>query len=253
MLVHPSRRIRHTRYNSEVEKQRKSSRDRFVTRDADIRAVLMTDLRGRYSDSQNDLILEEFGCNSARTDVAVINGVLHAYEIKSDSDSLDRLPSQIEAYKGVFQYVTLVCGERLISRARGVIPAWWGIEKAQCKDGTVVLRATRSAKLNPKQDPLALANMLWKTEALACLRKFGHSMVTSRHSAEKVSRAVADNIPVDILSDQVRGAIKIRGGSGFAKRSSQDGGLCTTVPTVPPNHSSDLSWLLEQRYPHLLD
>ncbi len=92
MLGDSSKRIRHTRYNSDVEKQRKSSRDSFVTRDADIRAVLMTDLRQRYNDSHNDLIVDEFGCNSARTDVAVINGVQHAYEIKCDSDSLDRLP-----------------------------------------------------------------------------------------------------------------------------------------------------------------
>jgi hypothetical protein len=70
-----------------------------------------------YTDKQHDLIVEEFGCNSARTDIAVINGSLHAFEIKSDSDSLDRLPSQIEAYQGVFEYITLVCGSRLLKRA----------------------------------------------------------------------------------------------------------------------------------------
>jgi hypothetical protein len=232
-------------YNSDVEKQRKSLKYRYVTRDADIRKVLVSDLRETYNDKDHDLVVEEFGCNTARTDVAVINGALHAFEIKSDSDTLDRLPSQVAAYQGVFQYVTLVCGERLLSHAREAIPKWWGIQKARCEDGVVVLLPIRTPKLNPKQDTLSLAQMLWKTEALRCLRKHGHKIVTSKNSADEVAQAVAENIPINILSDEVRQAIKVRGGSGFARRSSQDDGSYSTVSTVPVKHSSDLSWLLE--------
>ena len=242
-----------TRYNSDVEKQRKSSRDRFVTRDADIRKVLMSELRQTYNDKDHDLIVEEFGCNSARIDVAVINGALHAFEIKSDSDSLDRLPSQIEAYRGVFQYVTLVSGERLLAHARETIPKWWGIQKARCEDGAVVLRSLRTAKLNPQQDALSLAKMLWKIEALTCLRKYGYKIVTSKHSAGEVALAVAENIPVGVLSDELRQAIKVRGGSGFARRSSPSDDSCSTVSTVPVSHFSDLSWLLAPQYQYLPD
>ena len=64
-----------------------------MTRDVDIRKALLANLEVKYGDSSHDLIVEEFGCKTARADVAVINGFLHAYEIKSDSDSLDRLPS----------------------------------------------------------------------------------------------------------------------------------------------------------------
>jgi len=99
------------RNNPGVTKRAKPSQSRLVTRDSDIRRVLLADLSQLYSDKDHDLIVEEFGCNSARIDIAVINGALHAFEIKSDSDSLDRLPSQIEAYQGVFEYITkqIIC------------------------------------------------------------------------------------------------------------------------------------------------
>lgn len=216
----------------------------LVTRDLDIRQVLLADLQQRFSDSQHDLIVEEFGCKTARADVAVINGSLRAYEIKSDSDSLDRLSSQINGYKGVFEFVTLVCGRRLLNRARKSIPDWWGLQKAEQQNGKVTIRELRSAKPNPELDPLCLAKMLWKVEALACLRKHGHREVTSRNSAGDVWDAVAKRIPTAVLANEVRVAIKARGGSGFVKQSARGGGSWTIESTVQPAHSSALSWLL---------
>jgi hypothetical protein len=83
----------------------------FVTRDADIRSVLVAELKQRFSDPSHDLILEEFGCKTARIDIAVVNGALHGFEIKSDSDSLARLAGQAEQYGRVFDFVTLICVE----------------------------------------------------------------------------------------------------------------------------------------------
>lgn len=243
----------HSRYNSTVENYGKPSRKGLVTRDRDIRKVLLADLRQKYNDKDHNLIVEEFGCNAARTDVAVINGSLHAFEIKSDSDSLDRLPSQVQAYQGVFEFITLVCGWRLLDRARVTVPKWWGLQKAECKDGTVVLRQLRAPKLNPEQDAIALAKMLWKTEGLACLRKYGHKVVTSKHTADEVAKAVADNIPLATLSNEVRQAIKIRGGSGFARQSIRDDDLCTIESTAQGNRLPDLSWLLSEQFQSRLD
>jgi len=160
-------------YNLNVSSKTKTPRSKPVTRDVDIRKVLLEGLEAKYSDRDHDLIVEEFGCKAARADVAVINGVLHAYEIKSDSDSLDRLPSQIDAYQGVFEYVTLVCGRRLLERARTAIPDWWGLQRAEFKGGSISIRELRAPKPNPNQNPLAVAKMLWKTEALVVLRKYG--------------------------------------------------------------------------------
>jgi len=229
----------------------KAPRSKPVTRDVDIRKALLANLEVKYSDSGHDLIVEEFGCKTARADVAVINGFLHAYEIKSDSDSLDRLPSQIDAYQGVFEYVTLICGRRLLERARTAIPKWWGLQRAEFRDGGVLIHELRAAKPNPNQNPFAVARMLWKTEALAVLRRFGHRGVTSRCTADEVWNAVAAHVPITELTNEVRQAIKARGGSGFAKLSVPDDDSCTTESTVLANHSPDLSWLLSLQSPHL--
>ena len=215
-----------------------------VTRDSDIRQALLSELRLHYGDTENDLIIEEFGCKKARTDIAIINGSLHAFEIKSDRDSLERLPSQVHAYQEVFEYITLVCGRRLLDRARTMIPAHWGLKKAEFTNGSVVLKEVRTPKFNKDQNALALAHMLWKTEALRCLRKYGHRLVTSRNSAKEVSEAVAASIPVPVLSDEVRAAIKARGGSGFERKSIEDDDWCTIQSTDRLNHSLSLDWLL---------
>jgi hypothetical protein len=78
----------------------------------------------------------------------VINGALHAFEIKSDSDTLDRLPSQIQAYQGVFEYLTLVCGRPLLGRARTAVP----LQKVECKNGQLTIQQIRAPQLNPRQD-----------------------------------------------------------------------------------------------------
>ncbi len=238
-------------YNVDVAYHLKPPKSKPVTRDADIRSVLLASLKAKYSDKNHDLIVEEFGCKAALADVAVINGFLHAYEIKSDSDSLDRLPSQMDAYESVFEYVTLVCGRRLLERARTAIPDWWGLQRAEFKVGVVSIRELRAPKPNPNQSPLAVAKMLWKIEALRVLRKYGHRGVTSKCTADEVSNALAAHVPIAELTNEVRQAVKARGGSGFAKLSIPDDDSCTIESTVQASHSPDLSWLLSLQFPHL--
>jgi hypothetical protein len=68
-----------------VSLRRNPVKTQLVTRDVDIRKVLLAHLAEKFCDPSHDLIVQEFGCKSARTDLAVINGALHAFEIKSDS------------------------------------------------------------------------------------------------------------------------------------------------------------------------
>jgi|HubBroStandDraft_5_1064220.scaffolds.fasta_scaffold05724_2 hypothetical protein len=224
---------------------------KLVTRDPDIRSVLMRELGQLFSDPSHDLILEEFGCNTSRIDVAVVNGSLHGFEIKSDSDSLSRLDGQVERYGRVFDFMTLICGRRLFSAARELVPKWWGLRIAKLENGKVTLPEIRSPKQNKYQDKSALARMLWKDEALRCLRKNGYKTVTAKNSAEQIWNEAARRLEVKTLADEARFAIKARGGSGFAKQSTQGGGLYTIESTVLLDHySENLSWLLSQLSPN---
>ena len=68
-------------------------------RDIDVRTVLAAEVARRYKGDADTLIIHELGVCSgdARIDLAVVNGKLHGYEIKSDADTLKRLPAQAEA------------------------------------------------------------------------------------------------------------------------------------------------------------
>jgi hypothetical protein len=222
--------------------------------DPDIRSVLLRHIEETFPDKEHDLILEEFGCKTARIDVAVVNGALHAFEIKSDCDSLDRLEGQIEQYSRIFDFVTIVCGKKLFSAAKELVPRWWGLRFAERSNGDVRITEVRQPKPNPSRDKSALVRMLWKDEALRCLRKNGIKGVTSRHPAEEVWSHAAQKLTLKTIANEVRIAIKARGGSGFAKQLIPNDDSCTTESnTLLDYYSENLAWLLSQPIPHRLD
>src|SRR4051812_4946444 len=101
-------------------------------RDRDIRGALWTLLHQEHKDDADTLVLDELGIceGAARADVAVVNGSLAAFEIKSDRDTLARLPAQAEAYQRVFDQVTIIVGGRYIERIVEAVPDSWGIVQA---------------------------------------------------------------------------------------------------------------------------
>ena len=62
--------------------------------DACIRDALKRELLYEYKDDRQTVIIEELGVQhgTSRIDLAVVNGVLHGFELKSDRDTLTRLP-----------------------------------------------------------------------------------------------------------------------------------------------------------------
>src|SRR5258708_36353109 len=100
-------------------------RDRLC--DRDIRTHLLAHLRTLHP--TDTAIIEELGlCHGdARAGIAVVNGVLHGFEIKSERDSLERLAHQVDAYGRAFGYATLVTCEKHLAEARARVPRWWGI------------------------------------------------------------------------------------------------------------------------------
>ena len=222
-----------------------------VTRDCDIRIVLLRELRKQFPHPADDLILQEFRCNGSRIDVAVINGSLHGYEIKSDSDSTFRLSKQVVDYSGVFDFVTLVCGRTLLRSARVIAPEWWGINLAIFDGSKVEVTEIRKPQQNPNQTPEALARMLWKPEVLYCLRRNGHTTVTSRSSVQQIRKEAALRLDVKTLADAARQAIKARGVYESGMQSVPDDDSCTIESTGLADHCSEnLAWLLSQLSPY---
>jgi hypothetical protein len=200
-----------------------------MMRDRDVRAALHCRLHTEHGGDSDTRILDELGLRhgTRRVDIAVVNGSLHGYEIKSDSDTLDRLPGQVETYAAVLDYATLVVGERLASHARRRLPKWWGVEIASIQPtGEVTLQSHRPAKFNPKINPIALAELLWRSEAIELLTGFGVSPKVLRMPRAVLYRELASNLTLNELRDAVRSRLKMRTAWRDQKQPSiRDGSL----------------------------
>ena len=144
----------------------------FACCDAQIRQALLRRKKTEYARNKDVIVVEELGLAHAksRIDVAVINGDIHGYEIKSDRDTLARLPSQLEIYYKTLQRLTIVCSNRYIEQVKFMVPDWVGlIEVKTGPRGGIGLYHRIRAKSNPDVDIKMVAHLLWRNEAVALL------------------------------------------------------------------------------------
>jgi hypothetical protein len=199
------------------------------TNDASIRELLIPFALSEHSgDSEPIYHREEFSLQggSTRADLAVLNGISHGYEIKSDRDTLLRLPQQVAAYSAVFERATLVVACRHLSAARVIIRPWWGIVRVECRPlSGIQLERIRQSRPNPAPHSEAIASLLWRPEALSLLCRLGlDSGVRSKAMPFLVAR-LAEKLDPERLAAYVRQAIRARGDWRFAARLRQCGDM----------------------------
>lgn len=194
--------------------------------DKHIREALRQELRAKYGNDPHTAVVDEMSIEqgTARADIALINGALHGFELKSDCDSLCRLTEQANAYNAVFDYITLVVGERHLRRAVEIVPSWWGITVARCKKSRVIMRYLKLPLANPALDPLSVASLLRKDEALQLLNQFG--AITRMHSKTRadICQRLIEDVEFHLLRKSVREYLRLRANLRFAVRpgSSDD-------------------------------
>lgn len=175
---------------------------------------LRTALCQRLSDGLADdaQLMEELGIEhgGARIDVAVVNGELVGYEIKSDYDSLDRLANQMRAYNRVFDELTIVTTAKFADQAQRLLPPWWGIWEATVEDAAVALAVSRAPSQNPEQDALSLLSLLWRDEAIALLRERNGARVKSKLNRAAIYKQLAPLADVPTIRDWVSNALRNR-------------------------------------------
>lgn len=181
--------------------------------DRDLRLALLTELRRRYAGDPSTLIVEEMGLRwgERRVDVAVVNGELHGYEIKSDADDLSRLEGQAAVYDAVLDRVTLVASPTHLTAAIRTLPQWWGIVIADPSGDQLVLKEERSAAISGARHSHAIAELFWRDEALAELEARGLASTLSRASRRALIDVLAAEVPLEELASAARAAIKARG------------------------------------------
>ena len=179
--------------------------------DPEVRALLKEYLTAIHRDTDT-LVLEELGLcqGDVRVDVASVNGELSGFEIKSPSDTLARWPNQRRVYSKVVDRAWLVAPINTLEKAR--MPAWWGQIAVFDSDDRLALRVFRPSGSNPSADPLSIARLLWRDEAIDALKKAGAARGVMTKSRTFVWDRVVDSIGLNDLRAIVRAALRKRPG-----------------------------------------
>lgn len=146
-------------------------------RDKDIRPALRVFLKRKFSRSAmhaEEVCLGDMADNygaikkqAVRMDYALINKQrMIGVEIKSDKDTLGRLPAQQRYYSYVCDLCAICTTEyHYFSYHSLCIPEWWGIFIAKREGKKVVIEEFRKCKPNEfGLRPSVLVNILWKAE-----------------------------------------------------------------------------------------
>ncbi|MEQ1607876.1 MAG: sce7726 family protein [Hyphomonadaceae bacterium] len=162
-----------------------------LTTDKEIREAFLRKKLSRLRAQHDTLIVEELGLvnATARVDIAVLNGCLHGFEIKSGRDTLDRLPEQLEVYSGSLEKLTIVCAERHLGPVRKMAPDWAGLVQAtRGPRGGVYFEVIRRANRNPEASPELIAHLLWRAEAAEVLARFNEAAPVLRRPRAELYR-----------------------------------------------------------------
>ena len=156
------------------------------------------------------VILDELGLcqGDVRVDVAVVNGELSGFEIKSPADTLARWPKQRRLYSKVVDRAWLVASEKTLGAA--AVPEWWGLIKIVQTRERLGLRVVREAAMNPRPHAYSIARLLWRDEAIAALDGLGRARGVRTKRRALAWRRLADEAPLDYLRAAVRAALKVR-------------------------------------------
>lgn len=143
-------------------------------------------------------------------DVAVINGSLLGFEIKSSNDNLSRLSNQIASYNKVFDYITIVTCNKHVSGVLKEVPFWWGIWIVENKGVQISKIQMRSPSLNCSTEGFSIAQFLWKNEIQDLIDKRGFESKIKNKRKWIQWQYLADSLELQDLKNEVRSYLKSR-------------------------------------------
>jgi len=182
-------------------------------RDAEIRSALRNKLRLIHADEPDTAIIDELSLSQgqARVDLAVVNGSFSGYEIKSDRDTLSRLPHQLAVYELCFNTITIVVGSSHVDACAESVPEWWGIWEASRGANTAVALEERRAPItNDRISPQRVVQLLWRDEVFDVLKELGINARAKATRRELWEMLVGALSPQDLFKT-VRDRLRVRG------------------------------------------
>ena len=159
------------------------------------------------------MILNELGLRQGKTrvDVAVINGEISGYEIKSSADTLERFAHQQALYSEVLDRAWIVSTHKHLKHIESILPDWWGIVLVrESGNKSPQLETIRKAEKNPNQVAVAVVELLWRQEALDLLVSKGEDKGVKSKPRRILWDRIVDLWETEALYKEVREALKAR-------------------------------------------
>lgn len=181
-----------------------------LLRDSDIRRPLHRWLEDQPHESPTSIVHElKLLRPTARVDIAVINGELSGFEIKSDVDTLSRLPRQVASFSAFFDRVCVVTTSRHAAAAAAVTPSWWDIVVAAVEGGKYEPIFVRQGARNPAPNNAALLAALTKEELRTLLLSSECPLASKSRKAALVAAAL-EHIESETLRGSARDLLRAR-------------------------------------------
>lgn len=181
-----------------------------VVGEREIRQALFAKRLSALSRRADTLVVNELGLAHARSriDVAVINGVIHGFEIKSAQDGLGRLSDQLTVYGQSLQKLTLVVAPRHLDRVMKMTPRWCGVlEILVGRRGGLTFKSIQRPSRNPQLDRFVLSHLLWREEVQGILADKGVRSAALRRPRKDLYRKLVDLVSEPELIALIKAAM----------------------------------------------
>ena len=127
--------------------------------------------------NNSSVMLTELRVGSNKADCVIVNGNTVCYEIKTEFDTLKRLPEQVSTYLKVFEKVNVICSESHIANVISLVPENVGIIKLTDKNA---LKEIRKAEYNSAEiDRFLMISSLRKPEYVFIAEQLSKKSLTS--------------------------------------------------------------------------
>ncbi|CAK6472633.1 hypothetical protein BFRIG_01859 [Peribacillus frigoritolerans] len=178
--------------------------------DIKVRMLLLDELNKTYGECPETRIINELGLDfgASRIDVAVVNGIMHGYEIKSDLDNLLRLPRQMEYYNKAFERMTIVISRKYLLEIKELIPEWWGI-KIISADQSRLIDIRKGRKVS-HQDPTLIIKLLWKKELNGLIDHLGLPKSLKKMRKNQLLSLLNEEADFNVIRSYVYSVLKKR-------------------------------------------
>lgn len=144
-----------------------------LLREQDIKIALIDWLykKGMLSDATiiNEMVVANW---SRRADLAIANGHLQAFEIKSDFDSLKRLDGQLKIFNSRFEKVTIVCAPKFTCEVSKRVSSDVGVVEYQSNNRGVRFKIIQKGRVCSRLNKFVYLGFLLKSEIKDLLNQY---------------------------------------------------------------------------------